>query len=181
MRYLPRNFSIVAIIGICLFLYSCSDSSTDVQPKKNNDNDNFVITSFTPSEASAGSIVNIWGSFSSNKSDITVKFGNKIATIIAATSDRLRVKVPKGLASDKVSVRVTIGSQTVVAPNKFTVINLNYASEYAYNVNVVYFSPSNVPPLPNYRERLSKILLNVQSFYGHWMEHWDMGIKHLAC
>lgn len=47
-----------------------------------------------------------------------------------------------------------------------------FSSEYAYNVNVIYFVPEDMEPLPDYRERLSGFLLYIQDYYRTWMEHW---------
>jgi len=47
-----------------------------------------------------------------------------------------------------------------------------FSSDYAYNVNVIYFVPEDVAPLPDYRERLSGFLLYVQDYYRKWMKHW---------
>ena len=47
-----------------------------------------------------------------------------------------------------------------------------FSSDYAYNVNVIYFVPKGIEPLPDYRERLSGFLLYIQDYYRGWMEHW---------
>lgn len=45
----------------------------------------------------------------------------------------------------------------------------------AYQLNVVYFVPTDNPPKQNYEERISEILLHVQSFYGKYMKRWGYG------
>ncbi len=45
----------------------------------------------------------------------------------------------------------------------------------AYQLNVVYFVPTDNPPKPNHEERISEILLHVQSFYGKYMKRWGYG------
>ena len=50
-----------------------------------------------------------------------------------------------------------------------------YSSEYKYNLNVVYFVPKNVEPNPDYEARISKILIEGQSFFAKWMGYWGFG------
>lgn len=136
------------------------------------------ITSLSRFKGSPGTQVIIHGkNFMPKSSRDTVRFGDIPVAVDSAMANQLKVHVPDGIDPGKVSVSVTIGNQKVTAAQKFNVIKSDYTSEYAYNVNVVYFSPSNVNPLANYRERLSKILLNVRKFYGHWMNHWGYGHK----
>ncbi len=52
---------------------------------------------------------------------------------------------------------------------------VNYTSEYAYNLNVIYFVTQDRVANPDYEERLSEILLEMQDFYGTWMQHWGYG------
>lgn len=51
----------------------------------------------------------------------------------------------------------------------------DYDSEYAYNLNIIYFTPTDVDPLPNYRSRLSGFLLYIQDYYREWMNEWGHG------
>ncbi|AWW31577.1 hypothetical protein DN752_16395 [Echinicola strongylocentroti] len=41
----------------------------------------------------------------------------------------------------------------------------NYESDYNYNLNVVYFVPSDIEPLANYHERLSGVMLFMQDWF----------------
>lgn len=50
-------------------------------------------------------------------------------------------------------------------------------SAYKYNLNVIYFVPSNITPNPDYEERLSKIMIEGQNFYKHWMGYWGFEDK----
>ena len=50
--------------------------------------------------------------------------------------------------------------------------NYDFTSDYAYNLNVVYFVPKDMEPLPDYRDRLSGFLLYIQDYYRQWMKHW---------
>jgi len=52
-----------------------------------------------------------------------------------------------------------------------------YSSEYAYNLNVIYFVASDKTPNDDYHRRLSEIMLQGQEFYGKWMKHWGFGEK----
>ena len=50
--------------------------------------------------------------------------------------------------------------------------NYNYDSEYAYQLNVIYFTPADMSPRPGFRRRYSKTLLYIQDWYRRWMDHW---------
>jgi len=56
----------------------------------------------------------------------------------------------------------------------------DYSSEYAYNLNIIYFTPTDVDPLPDYRSRLSGFLLYIQDYYRQWMEEWGHGEKNFG-
>lgn len=58
-----------------------------------------------------------------------------------------------------------------------TVTDTVYSSDHPYNLNVVYFVPSDVTPNANYEQRLSKILIDGQAFFKTWMMHWGYGAK----
>ena len=58
-----------------------------------------------------------------------------------------------------------------------TSVNYNYTSDYNYNVNIIYFKPTDVQNVPNYHKRLSGFLLYVQDYYKQWMSHWGYGEK----
>ncbi len=64
----------------------------------------------------------------------------------------------------------------VPPPTPPPAVTYNYTSEYAYNLNVIYFVASDRDTNANYNERLSKILLNYQNFVADWMERW--GYEH---
>lgn len=53
--------------------------------------------------------------------------------------------------------------------------NQKYSSEYAYQVNVIYFTPADMSPRPDFRHRYSETLLYVQDWYRQWMTHWGYG------
>ncbi len=58
------------------------------------------------------------------------------------------------------------------SPVSLDAVTYNYTSEYAYNLNVIYFVASDRDTNANYNERLSKIMLNYQSFVADWMQRW---------
>lgn len=53
----------------------------------------------------------------------------------------------------------------------------NYTSGHKYNLNVIYFVPSDRQPNPGYEKRISEILLNGQEFFKKWMNYWGYGEK----
>ncbi|MGS2761644.1 discoidin domain-containing protein [Sinomicrobium sp. M5D2P9] len=54
---------------------------------------------------------------------------------------------------------------------------VNYTSDYAYNLNVIYFVSSDRQVNEDYEERISKIMLEGQQFFADWMQHWGYGNK----
>lgn len=53
----------------------------------------------------------------------------------------------------------------------------DYVSDYNYNLNVVYFVPSDIEPLENYHQRLSGIMLFMQDWYKEQMTSYGFGGK----
>ncbi|MFD0761351.1 discoidin domain-containing protein [Lutibacter aestuarii] len=53
----------------------------------------------------------------------------------------------------------------------------NYTSSEKYNLNIVYFIPSDIKNLPNSHKRLSEIFLHGQQFYKSNMNHYGFGNK----
>lgn len=51
----------------------------------------------------------------------------------------------------------------------------DYVSDYPYNLNVVYFVPSDIEPLENYHERVSGIMLHMQDWFGSEMSKYGFG------
>lgn len=45
----------------------------------------------------------------------------------------------------------------------------------AYNLNVIYFVPSDGDTVANFRNRLNGILRHGQTFYAKWMNYWGFG------
>ncbi|KIO75435.1 hypothetical protein TH53_20925 [Pedobacter lusitanus] len=50
-----------------------------------------------------------------------------------------------------------------------------YTSDYAYNLNVVYFIASDKTANDDYQRRISEIMLKGQDFFSKWMDHWGFG------
>ncbi|WP_198145010.1 IPT/TIG domain-containing protein [Microscilla marina] len=76
------------------------------------------ITSFTPTSGPEGTNVTINGAnFSATAANNTVKFNGKTATVTAATTTALQVKVPTGATTGKITVEVN--DETAVSTNNF--------------------------------------------------------------
>lgn len=76
-----------------------------------------------------------------------------------------------------VTLTVTDGEGTSTSVTKTVAVessetNYNFTSDYPYNLNVIYFVPEGMDPLPDYRDRLSGFLLYIQDYYRQWMSHW---------
>jgi len=61
--------------------------------------------------------------------------------------------------------------ESTVKNDEVIVLDTSYTSDYKYNLNVVYFIPKDNPAIPDYKRRLSEILLWGQKFYGDQMTH----------
>jgi hypothetical protein len=53
----------------------------------------------------------------------------------------------------------------------------HYQSDYAYNLNVVYFIASDKTANADYHRRISEMMLQGQDFFGKWMKYWGFGDK----
>jgi glucose/arabinose dehydrogenase len=84
-----------------------------------------IITSFSPNNGLIGSTVTIQGtSFSPVASENTVKFGETIAVITAATATSLTVLVP-GLDAASLPIRVTTHTRTFTSTTNFSITKQN--------------------------------------------------------
>lgn len=80
-----------------------------------------TITSFTPQKGIVGDEVTITGThFGAVAANVSVKFGAVSATPTSVSDTQLKVKVPASASSDKITV--TVGSQSVVSENTFSVL-----------------------------------------------------------
>ncbi|KIO75747.1 hypothetical protein TH53_18930 [Pedobacter lusitanus] len=55
--------------------------------------------------------------------------------------------------------------------------DFTYTSDYPYNLNLVYFVPTDFPEIPDYHRRVSEYMLNMRAFTAKWMNHWGYGDK----
>ncbi|WP_190808865.1 IPT/TIG domain-containing protein [Flagellimonas sp. S3867] len=80
-----------------------------------------TIASFSPTEGEVGAQVTITGTnFSATAADNTVKFNGTSATVSTASTTSLKVAVPEGATTGKISVAV--GGKTATSGTDFTVI-----------------------------------------------------------
>jgi hypothetical protein len=119
-NFRPYTFSIV-FVGTLTLLSACKDGDKDPLPKKP-DPVNPVITSFTPITGVAGTteVVITGENFSPNIADNVVKIGKVVASVTAATTTSITIKVPSGALTGKISVTVT--GTTVTSANDFVVV-----------------------------------------------------------
>lgn len=76
---------------------------------------------------------------------------------ISCTEDFFENEIPK---SEPIAGKTTIGA---------------YQSSLPYNLNVVYFIPSDVSARPEYERRISEFLLAAQEYYRQNMYNWGYG------
>ncbi|SMC57456.1 discoidin domain-containing protein [Pedobacter nyackensis] len=57
------------------------------------------------------------------------------------------------------------------------VVDTGFTSDHTYNLNVVYFVPTDNPAKAEYERRLSDIMLSAQTYYGNQMQANGYGFK----
>ena len=67
--------------------------------------------------------------------------------------------------------------EIVEPPTPTAVVDTGFASDHKYNLNVVYFVPTDNPALPDYERRLSDIMLKTAKYYGDQMQMNGYGYK----
>ncbi|WP_108247070.1 BspA family leucine-rich repeat surface protein [Muricauda brasiliensis] len=115
-----------SILALAMFWSCGKDDSSDTPPASSKP----TISSFAPKTGPEGTEVTITGTnFSTTKADNTVKFGGTAATVSAATATQLKVVVPTGATTGKISVAVD--GETATSTDSFTVSTetLNQAPE----------------------------------------------------
>ncbi|MCR9227029.1 MAG: BspA family leucine-rich repeat surface protein [Flavobacteriaceae bacterium] len=115
-----------SILAVAMFWSCGKDDSPDTPPASSKP----TISSFAPKTGPEGTEVTITGTnFSTTKADNTVKFGGTAATVSAATATQLKVVVPTGATTGKISVAVD--GETATSTDSFTVSTetLNQAPE----------------------------------------------------
>ncbi|MBO9632084.1 MAG: IPT/TIG domain-containing protein [Chitinophagaceae bacterium] len=101
-------------LGLFLFMFSLSFSSC----KKDKEAPDVVISSFTD-HGQGGTTISITGSgFSDKIAENTVTINDQPATVTAATTTALSVKVPAKAGSGK--IKVSVGAKSSVSNNDFT-------------------------------------------------------------
>lgn len=116
------------VLALSIILTGCKDNSTGPDPGGNGGNGGPVsVTSIDPTAGPAGTEVTIKGeNFSSTASENTVTFGgNKEATVNSASATELKVTVPDGATTGKITVKV--GSESVDSGDEFAVAPQVYA------------------------------------------------------
>jgi len=106
--------ALLAFLSFFVF-FACKDDTNDtttaVAP---------TITSFTPTNGTAGTTVTITGTnFSTTAANNTVAFNGTASTVSAATATQLTVAVPTGATTGKITVKV--GDYTATSTADFTV------------------------------------------------------------
>ncbi|WP_159075856.1 BspA family leucine-rich repeat surface protein [Muricauda brasiliensis] len=106
-------FSVVVVA----MLWSCGkDDSPSTPPASTTP----TINDFTPKTGPVGTEVTITGTnFSTTKADNVVKFGSTTATVNTASTTQLKIAVPTGAITGKISV--TVDGETVTSTDNFTV------------------------------------------------------------
>ena len=113
-------------------------------------------------------------------STITINVKTKIKA--DASEDELKDLNNNGFSSQSIFYIETadqnIKSNTVSLTSKLDT-NIPYSvkgdpdnDSYVYKLNVVYFIAKDIEANPNYKERISTILLKHQLFVRKWMKHW---------
>lgn len=67
--------------------------------------------------------------------------------------------------------------ETVETPPPVVAVDTGFTSDHTYNLNVVYFVPTDNPALPDYERRLSDIMLKTAKYYGDQMQMNGYGYK----
>jgi len=110
------------LMTVLLVFNSCSDDDSSRVPP--------VITSFSPTEGTAGTTVTINGTnFSTVFSENIVKFNGTAANVTAATATSLTVAAPAGGLTGKITVQV--GTQTAASLNDFVYVPVGVVSTLA--------------------------------------------------
>ncbi len=67
--------------------------------------------------------------------------------------------------------------ETVETTTPVATVDTGFTSDHKYNLNVVYFVPTDNPAKPEYERRLSDIMLSAQTYYGNQMKLNGYGFK----
>lgn len=107
-------------LGLALVLAPVSCGKDDPNPPDDPTTNPPTIASFSPTEGTPGTTVEIIGTnFSATASENTVKFNETNASVGIATATKLTVSVPNGATSGKIAV--TVDGETAQSSGTFTV------------------------------------------------------------
>lgn len=67
--------------------------------------------------------------------------------------------------------------ETVETPPPVVAVDTGFTSDHKYNLNVVYFVPTDNPAKAEYERRISDIILSAQTYYGNQMKLNGYGFK----
>lgn len=73
------------------------------------------------------------------------------------------------------SKKADVTPSEVTAPKLLPADKTVYSSEYAENLNVIYFIANDKVANERYEERLSEIFMETQAFFNKWMIYWGYG------
>lgn len=157
-RFLKYHQMIIA--GLLLLVWGC-----------NSGNEN--TGKISPQEGAEGDMLTIVGDYSDvSPEELSINFSDIKATVHKIDSNQLVVEVPKGLPEGKALISIKTRDQVIENNIKFKVYKPDFYSDNPYPINLIYFSSPDNPPLPNYEERFSTIMLEVEDFFNTWMKHW---------
>ncbi len=93
-------FCCACLVMLCLFVTSCGNSENEGNPT-------VVITSITPNEGPASTIVTLTGNgFSAIASENVVTLNDKSCAVLEATTTELKITIPPEAGSGKIQVNV---------------------------------------------------------------------------
>lgn len=67
--------------------------------------------------------------------------------------------------------------ETVETTPRSVTVDTGFTSDHTYNLNVVYFVPTDNPAKAEYERRISDIILSAQTYYGNQMNQNGYGFK----
>ncbi|WP_295128154.1 DNRLRE domain-containing protein [uncultured Chitinophaga sp.] len=94
------------------------------------------------------------------------KFSLAIYTRLNSSANTSAYSREHGVDSLRPKLTVYYHLDSVVTPT------LPQAESRKHNLNLIYFLPTDVDTVVNYRQRLNGIMLAAQNFYRKWMNHW---------
>lgn len=120
MKNKKTAISLLSLVFICLFLYSCNDNDNNTSAIKDYDPSKPIkLQTFYPDSGKYLEKVLLTGSnFGTDPEKIRVYFNQKKAAVVGSTGDRMYVLAPR-LPGDTVTISVAIGKDSVIYEKKF--------------------------------------------------------------